>query len=150
LIERACALNPNSAIAWNRAGLVKAYLGESAAAIENLERAMRLSPVDPLLYLSQVAMGFAHFCAGRYDDAVAWLERSSNERPDYPVSLRIKAAALAQSGHLDEARQVMAKLLRVAPQTRLSAHARSALTVIRRREDATRFVEGMRLAGMPE
>ncbi len=81
---------------------------------------------------------------------MAWLERSSNERPDWPASLRIKAAALAQSGRLDEARQVMAKLLRVAPQTRLSTHMRSALTLMRRREDATRFVEGMRLAGMPE
>jgi Flp pilus assembly protein TadD len=111
---------------------------------------MRLSPVDPSIYLAQVGMGLLHFCAGRYGDAVAWLERSSNERPDWPVALRIKAAALAQSGHLDEARQVMAKLLRVAPLTRLSSHAPTALTLLRRREDATRLVEGMRLAGMPE
>jgi cytochrome c-type biogenesis protein CcmH/NrfG len=45
-IDRALALNPNSAHAWMVRGYVS--LPESAAAIEAFERAIRLNPLDRL------------------------------------------------------------------------------------------------------
>ena len=49
LIDRALVLNSNLAEAWNYGGWVKNWLGEPGLAIERFARAMRLSPVDPLV-----------------------------------------------------------------------------------------------------
>src|SRR5262249_11136425 len=55
----------------NRDALLRqlaALLGEPVdQAIEQLQRAMRLSPRDPLMFTMQGVTAFAHFFAGRYD-----------------------------------------------------------------------------------
>src|SRR5262249_40254498 len=40
------------AAAWSASGWVRIFLGEPANAIERFERAMRLSPLDPLAYIA--------------------------------------------------------------------------------------------------
>jgi adenylate cyclase len=47
MIEKALALDPNSAWAWNRLGWLRNYLGDPGPAIAHFERAIRLSPFDP-------------------------------------------------------------------------------------------------------
>jgi TolB-like protein/class 3 adenylate cyclase len=47
LIDRAQALNPNLAMAWHQSGWTRVIIGQPDLAVEHLERAMRLSPVDP-------------------------------------------------------------------------------------------------------
>jgi adenylate cyclase len=58
MVDRAVALNPNSAHAWNHRG--QAYLlgGQCAEAVRSFERGIRLSPLDPYLYMSLAGMGF--------------------------------------------------------------------------------------------
>src|SRR6266481_4912484 len=46
-LERTVELNSNLAMAWGYSGIVHAYAGGSAVAIERCARAMRLSPLDP-------------------------------------------------------------------------------------------------------
>jgi hypothetical protein len=41
------------------------WLGQPDIAIEHLERAMRLSPVDSFMFKMQLGMAFAHYIAGR-------------------------------------------------------------------------------------
>ncbi|HVH83282.1 MAG TPA: adenylate/guanylate cyclase domain-containing protein, partial [Steroidobacteraceae bacterium] len=48
-IDRALALNPNLAAAWYYSGWARIWLGEPDSAIEPISRAMRLSPLDPLI-----------------------------------------------------------------------------------------------------
>ena len=69
-------LNPNLAEAWTFSGWVRVWLGEPEVAIEHFARAMRLSPLDPLMYLAQSGIAFAHFFAGRYDEASSWAEKA--------------------------------------------------------------------------
>ena len=97
-IDRALALNPNLAAAWNLSGWVRAYRGELDLAIEHHARAMRLSPLDPILYNMQVGTAFAHFLAGRYDEASEWANRALREQPNYPAAKRILAASKALAG----------------------------------------------------
>ena len=66
-IDRALVLNPNSSASWNASGWVHMYLGEYASAIEHFERAMRLSPLDPLTYFASTGMAYAYALADRYD-----------------------------------------------------------------------------------
>jgi adenylate cyclase len=63
-LERALALDPNSAFAWARSGWLKKFQGDSDAAIHCFEQALRLSPFDPMVSNWYVGIGSAHFQAG--------------------------------------------------------------------------------------
>jgi adenylate cyclase len=47
-LDRLLALNPNAATAWVARGTIHALRNQSEPAIEAVERALRLSPSDPL------------------------------------------------------------------------------------------------------
>ena len=57
MADRAVALNPNSYSAWNGRGWVYIVAGLPEEAVRSFERAIRMSPVDPVLHLSFVGMG---------------------------------------------------------------------------------------------
>ena len=85
-IDRALVLNPNLAAAWYYSGFVRVWLGQPDTAIDHIARAMRLSPLDPIMRSFRNATAHAHFCAGRYDQACSWAEMVLQENPD---SLRL-------------------------------------------------------------
>ena len=148
-IERALALNPNSAAAWRASGWVRIFLGEPADAIESFERAIRLSPLDPFIYQVYGGFGAAHFVAGRYDEAASWARKASQEQPNSAGSWRVAATAYGLSDRIVEAREAMARLRELSPALRLSNLARVA-PPLRRPEDLARWTEGLRKAGLPE
>ena len=61
LFKQALALNPNLAWGWLYSGWAKVALGEPELAIAREERAMRLSPQDPLTFIMRSAI--AAICA---------------------------------------------------------------------------------------
>src|SRR5262245_53868286 len=146
-IDRALRLNPNLADAWHFSGWVRVYLGEPELAIEHFAHAMRLNPLDPLTFIVQMGIAFAHFFAGRYDDASSWAEKALREKPEYHNALRVAAASNALAGRMDEAHSAMARSLRLHP----TPHISNLKTEVplRRPEDLARYVEGLRKAGLP-
>jgi len=141
-------LNPNLMAGWYASGWVKAFLGETEMAIEHLTRAMRLSPLDPLMFLMQGVTALAHFVAGRYDAAVEWAAKASRQQPNFSGAIRNMAASNALAGRLPEAKKALARVRRLDPALRLS-NLRDRVGPYRP-EDLARFTEGMRLAGLPE
>jgi TolB-like protein len=73
-IDRALVLNPNLVGAWYASGWIRVYLGEPEIAIKHFAHAMRLSPLDPHMIAMQAGTAFAHFLAGRYDEASSWAD----------------------------------------------------------------------------
>src|SRR5207253_2680551 len=63
-IDRALALNPNSAHAWMVGGWVQCMLNRPDAAIDSLRRGLRLSPLDPLGWMFKNWLALAHLVAG--------------------------------------------------------------------------------------
>jgi TolB-like protein len=150
LIDRSLALNPNLATAWYASGTVRAFRGgEPDLAIEHLARAMRLSPLDPFMFTMQGVTAFAHFFAGRYDEASAWAERAFWQRPNILATLRISAVSNAYAGRLEEARTAVARALELDPEMRIS-NLKDRIGVFRRPEDYAKYAEGLRMAGLPE
>jgi adenylate cyclase len=145
LAEKALALNPNSALALLTIGQLRAYIGDTETAVAYLDRSARLSPFA--LGLAN-AFSWAHFTAGRYEVVLDFTARTLRETPDVAVALRLRAASLALLGRLDEARDVIDRLLIVAPDWTISrvrwqcAHKVSSVV------DA--LCEGLRRAGIPE
>ena len=147
-IDRARQLNPNLASAWYFSGWVRTYLGDTDVAIENFTHVMRLSPLDPLTFMMQTGVAFAHFFAGRYDDASIWAENALRERPACHPALRIAAASYALSGHRNRAAAVVARLREIDPGLRLSDLKN--LTPVHRGEDLARYEDGLLKAGLPQ
>jgi TolB-like protein len=147
-IDRALLLDPNLARAWYAGGWVRAYRGELEMAIEHQARAMRLSPLDPNLFLMKVGTAFAHMLADRFDEASSWAEGAFREEPNYHPTAIVTAASNALAGRLQEAGHAMERLRQIDPTLRISnlkdRHP------IRRPDDLTKFVEGLRKAGLPE
>jgi TolB-like protein len=148
-IDRSLELNPNSAAAWYHSGVARNWLGEPDSAIERLARAMRLSPLDPLMGWMQAATAHAHVFAGRYDLASSWAGMALRDRPDYLNALRISAASNALAGRLEQAQKALVRLRQLDPTRRVS-NLRDSMGPYRRPEDVAKYEEGLRRAGLPE
>jgi adenylate cyclase len=150
LIERGCTINPNSAIAWAASGWNAVARGDPEAAITKFERGMRLSPTGPHWSSFSAGIARAHFNAGRYEEAISWSERALSERPGFLLAHWVRAAAYAMAGHGDRAQRAMADFLADEPGIRLAKLRDYFKQKWRRSDDYTRWIEGLRLAGMPE
>jgi TolB-like protein/Tfp pilus assembly protein PilF len=147
-IDRALVLNPNLAAAWLYSGWVNVWLGKADLAIEHLARAMRLSPLDPLIYMMRGATAHAHFHASRYDEALSWAGMVLREQPDDYPGLRIAAASSAFAGRVDEAKTLCERLRQINPALRVS-NLRHVLGPYGP-EAISKYEEGLRKAGLPE
>ena len=147
-LDRALVLNPNLAAAWYVSGWLKVYSGEPEDAIERVARAIRLSPLDPLIFRMHCGIAYAHFFAGHYDDASSWAEKAVRARPIWLTSVRGAAASHALAGRLDEARKHMARMRELDPALCISNL--KGLLPLRREEDFAKWVEALQKAGLPE
>jgi len=104
VITRTLALNPNSFHAWITRGWVSAFRNEPGPAIEALQRALRLNPLDPLDFRVAAGLGFAHLVAGQYEEAMQWVDRTLREQPRYTVAVRMKVVLCVHLERIEEAR----------------------------------------------
>jgi TolB-like protein len=146
--DQAVALNPNLATVRLCSGWIRIWRGEPELAIEHVNHAIRLSPLDPTMFRMQNMLAMAHFVARRYDEASTWAQRALYEQPAYLAALPVAATSNAQAGRIDAARKVMVELRRLAPWLTIS-NLEEAVP-FRRRDDWARYAEGMRIAGLPE
>ncbi len=115
LLERAVQLDPNAAWAWSRLGWVENYSDHPDRAIENFERAIRLSPLDPMNFNNIVGIGSAKEISGRYDEALALYRRAHQERPHANWILRNTVACLAGAGKIEEAAAELKRMYQFYP-----------------------------------
>ena len=124
--DRSFALSSSSALALGFSSIVRAWKGDDGTAVDQAERAIRLSPFDPLLYLPYVGLAYAHFAAGRFAEAATAAGRASQSNPKFSMPYVLHAAALANLGRGDEARVVADRLREVEPNLTVSTAIRSA------------------------
>jgi adenylate cyclase len=136
------------ASAWTFSGWVRVHLGDHDVALQHFARSMRLSPFDPLMFATQGGIALAHLLAGRYDEASSWAEKSLREDANYNAALRILVASSALAGRPEKAHSTMVRLCAIDPMLRISDL--KDLPPLRRPQDAARFAEGLRKAGLPE
>jgi adenylate cyclase len=149
IAERALKLNENSVHAWVTNGWVSAFLDQPAVAVESFRQAMRLSPLDPLTFLFAAGFSFACAVARRYDDAIAWADRSLQEQPEFVIAIRLKAALCAYVGRIEEARDCLSRLLERQPDLTIASYRRSAQLWFSAKF-LDWYLENLRKAGLPE
>jgi TolB-like protein/class 3 adenylate cyclase len=148
LLARGVSLDPSLALAriWN--GYVQLYLGNGDAAIEQFQIGLRMSPLDPRIFVAQVGTACAHFFAGRYEDGTLWAKTAVQQNPNFVVAHRILMACHAMAGRVEETRQAWEAARQIDPAQRISTVMKGLH--YRRPKDLQLFEGAFRIAGMPE
>jgi adenylate cyclase len=150
IIDRAVTFNPSSAHAWMASGWVSCFLNRPDRAIEAFQHAMRLSPHDSLSFAFSGGLAVAHLCAGRYEAALEWADRSLLEQPRSTLVIRYKVAACAYLGRIEEAREWLERMLELEPGLTVSRWKASHPAQSISPEVVAVTAEGLRKAGLPE
>lgn len=86
MADRAAAFNPNSFQAWHCRGWVYRVAGLPEEAVRSFERAIRMSPVDPVLYRAFAGMGTAFVGLRRFEEAIEAAKKAVRQNPEYPIA----------------------------------------------------------------
>ena len=145
MADRAVSLNPNSFHVWLNRGWVYHIAGLPEKAIQSFERAIRMSPIDPLLHRALTGMGMALIERRRFDEAIVAGKKAQHQNPSHPSAYLCLTSVFAHLGRDAEAREAAARLLELDPAFTISACiARGG------RAKAKLLIEGLRKAGLPE
>lgn len=145
-VEKALALDPNNSHALANRGHIFSYAGRPIEAIESLEKAMRLDPCYPNVYLHFLA--HAHFVQGNYAEAAALLERRIRLHPETDTSRVLLASCCGHLGRKGEARKAWTEAIKINPGYSLERKGR--ILPYKNPADWDRFMEGLRRAGVTE
>ena len=101
-LERATTLSPNYAQGIYSMAWARALLCDGAGGQHQVDRAMALSPIDPLFYAMMATRAFSHLVRGETADAADWADRAARAPGAHVLIAMIAAAMQALNG--DEAR----------------------------------------------
>jgi adenylate cyclase len=140
--DRALSINPNDAnvLVWSAEVLI--YWGRPRDALDRCQRAIRLNPSCPDFY--HWLLGFSYFHLGRYEDALAALERMT--APQY--ARRLLAATYAHLDRPEEAHSEAEEYVKLDPGFSITEWAKTEYYTDPK--EMQRYVDGLRKAGFPE
>ena len=147
LLERAVTLDSNAAWAWSRLGWLENYADQPQKAIDNFERALRLSPIDPMNFNNYVGLGSAHEVAQEYDKAAAFYRRALEERPNAGWIYRNLSSSLSGAGRVEEAKHAFAEMMRNYPDLTV---AKFKQAMVFSAGPLNRMAENLRKLGLPD
>jgi Flp pilus assembly protein TadD len=114
-------INTNAAAVLGFDALTRCVCGSYDAAIEHAEKALQLSPLEPLVYHAGFALALACLLTGRTEEAVAHARKAIEGNRNFVLPYCVLALGCARLGHADEAEQAVRHLVRVAPRFRLGS-----------------------------
>jgi TolB-like protein/class 3 adenylate cyclase len=113
--EAALALSPSCALTYMFGSVVMAYAGDPDRATEWGERALRLSPFDPMSYVPRLSITLGHFQRGEYEAAAETAQKVFQANPYWSLAHLVLAATHAKLGRLDAAKSAAARVLELQP-----------------------------------
>jgi tetratricopeptide (TPR) repeat protein len=114
--ERALQSNPSEPFCWAFSAVTLSYLGRTQEAVDRLQRYRELTPFDPYPFYFNTAFTLTYALAGEYEKAVDVGRRVVAENPNYFAAYRPLITSLGRVGAIDEARNLLEKLLTNEPQ----------------------------------
>lgn len=148
--DKALEWNANESLAWLFKGVVHAFDGDGDVAFPAGQRALELSPLDPLRYYYDSLMASIAISAGQYALAVSYAERSLRANASHLSSYRSLILAQALSGEVDASRKSMALLMQRDPQFSIARFERSYPSRERVPAYLARLKDALRAAGAKE
>jgi TolB-like protein/Tfp pilus assembly protein PilF len=148
-LEAAIALNPNLAVAYCGLGDSLAYGGRVNEAVPYFQRALALSPHDPLRWAFYAYGALAYLFAGDFDAAEDWARKATRVPNCHYWAYAHRVAALGYLQRPDEGKSALRELLELKPDFTCSL-AQRRLFYLRDPNQLARYVEGLRRSGVAE
>ena len=148
VMEAAVEANPNDLLVVLFAGIAHLHCGSIEDALAFFHRANRLSPRDPIAYLSLTGIAHAQMILGNYAEALAWALRSLALNANFGATHWMLIAANAQLGRMDEARRLLTEFKKISPEVTVQS-----IWAGQPQKDPVRLaaiLDGLRLAGLDE
>ncbi|HEY8381421.1 MAG TPA: adenylate/guanylate cyclase domain-containing protein [Microvirga sp.] len=140
LIERALALNPNSIHAHSHGAVINTWAGHYDRAIALADRALRLSPFDPLNVMALAGKAGAHLMTGHYEASLSNARKGLQIYPTHTPCFLISIASLMRLSRVADARMLALQFIAIYPTYR----------ILRRWPVLEHFCDELRAAGLPE
>ena len=146
VLDRALRMNPNSALAFRFSALVNMFAERYEPATDHAQKALRLSPFDPLNYHPYLALAWVSMFTGRPTEAAEYANLALQSNPGFTILHATLAATYARIDRMDAARAAAERLLALAPGWTIEGFVRMDLV---RPELMEPFAADMRKAGLP-
>jgi TolB-like protein/class 3 adenylate cyclase len=151
--QRSIDANPLSTGSRQWQGICLTRMGRPAEAIPKIEQAMRIAPRNPNMAARYRNMGYPMLFLGRYDEAVAWFERSLVANPGDDAGVRSDmyaaiASAQALAGQIAAAQLSASEATQLQPTITVRSYFAFNLHNPTEVAQVSRMRDGMRLAGI--
>jgi TolB-like protein/Tfp pilus assembly protein PilF len=113
--EAALALSSSCALAYILGSVVMVYAGDADRGIEWGERALRLSPFDPMSFAPLLSITLGHFQRGEYEAAAEAAHKVFQANPYWSLAHVLLATTHAKLGRLDAAKSAAMRVLELQP-----------------------------------
>ena len=148
-LETAIDLNPCLAVSYCGLADSLAYEGRFEEAIPYFQKAIDLSPYDPLRWAFYSYRALAHLLSADFESAFEWAHKATRIPNAHYWAFAHRVSALGHLQRADELRTAVAELLQRKPDFSRS-FARQRLFYIKRPDHLSVYLEGLKLAGIPE
>jgi TolB-like protein/DNA-binding SARP family transcriptional activator len=109
--EKALHINPNSSRAWLWSSNAHAWNGQGSEAVAKIERAIALSPFDPMVCAYSGGAAMAYLADGQYAKAAEAAARCIRDNETYTTGHKLLVIALALANQREEAREAVGPLM---------------------------------------
>jgi tetratricopeptide (TPR) repeat protein len=136
------------AFIWALSAVTYCYIGEPETALQRLERYRELAPFDSYLSPFEGTFTIAYTFKGDYERAVLTGRRVARGNPDFVAGYKPLIASLGHLGRRAEAKPYIDKLLTLEPTFTVESFGQ--IYPFKKEKDRNRYMQGLRLAGVPE
>lgn len=145
-LDRALKMNANSALGFGFSALVHMFARNYEISCDHAERAIRLSPFDPLNYHPYLALSWVYLFTNRNEEAGRYANLAIQVNPGFSVLYPALVVSHVRLDRLGEAQKAGLRLLETAPDWRVDSFIRMGLV---HPDHVDGFAAALRTAGLP-
>jgi TolB-like protein len=119
MIEQAITINPSSVHAHGHGSVINTWAGHHDRSIALSDRALRLSPLDPLRVMPLAGQAGAWLMKGSYGAALTFARRALQVYPTHTPSYLISMASLMRLDRAEEAHRMAREFMALYPSYRI-------------------------------
>ncbi len=139
--------NPNEPLAWLYTCTLRSWQGRGAEAADAAQRALQLSPLDPMRYYFETLAAAGFLANGDFDRAAELCRHSLQMHRAHTPTHRVLAIAQVLGGHADAARATVRQMLTLQPGFTAGRYLDNYPGG--RAAHALRYADALREAGLP-